>query len=155
MNDYFALIKNSCPKGMISSYNPYESKTFTYDPKSSCTYYDLFKAILGNDNCSVYNNKQMDENIIVNLDILIDNLSYAKKDDYEFDSYCGKIGLIVRGAYPHYYSNFINYLKKSDIIKSYQWGIFYFDKEHSYNINKEIQNNYEGIFIVGLTEKDY
>ena len=29
MNDYFGLLMNTCPKRMISLYNPYKSKTFT------------------------------------------------------------------------------------------------------------------------------
>ena len=156
MKDYFVVMNNSCSKGMISSYNPYNSKTFSYDPKSSCTYYDLFNAKLGNDNCSIYNDKQMKESFIANLNILVDNQTYVRNNyEYEPNEFCGKIGLIVRSSYPFYYSNFIDNLKKNDIIKSYQWGMFFFDKEQSYNINREIQDKYEGFYIVGLTEKDY
>ena len=82
MNDYFGLLMNTCPKRMISLYNPYKSKTFTYDPESTCTYYDLLKAKIGNDNFSFYNNKQMKENFIINLDILVDNQTYSS-NDYE------------------------------------------------------------------------
>ena len=157
MKDYFAVIKNSCPKGTKESfYEPYESSSFSLDPKSSSTYYDLFNAKLGNDKCSIFNDKNMNEHFIVNMDILVDNQSYSgKKEEYELDKYCGRIGLIIRSSYPYYYSNFIRFLKINDIIKSYQWGIFFFDKEQSYNINKEIQNKYEGFFIAGLEENDY
>ena len=122
MKDYFAMIKNSCPKGTIESlYEPYESKSFILDQKSSCTYYDLFNVKLGKDNCSIFNDKNMNEQYIVNMDILVDNQSYStKKEEYELDKYCGRIGLIVRSAYPYYYSNFISYLKRYDIIRSYQ-----------------------------------
>ena len=47
------------------------------------------------------------------------------------------------------------YLKKKNIIQSYQWGIFFFNENKNYNINKEIQNNYNGFYIVGITENDY
>ena len=58
----------------------------------------------------------MNENFILNMDILVDNQSYSsKKEEYELDKYCGRIGLIVRSAYPYYYSNFISYLKRSSI----------------------------------------
>ena len=154
MNDYFGLLMNTCPKRMISLYNPYKSKTFTYDPESTCTYYDLLKAKIGNDNFSFYNNKQMKENFIINLDILVDNQTYSS-NDYELGTYCGKIGLIIRDYYPSYYVNFIIYLKKKNIIQSYQWGIFFFNENKNYNINKEIQNNYNGFYIAGLTENDY
>ena len=51
MKDYFAVIKNSCTNGTIESlYEPYESKSFSFDSKSSCTNYDLFNAKLGKDN---------------------------------------------------------------------------------------------------------
>ena len=155
MNDYFGLLKNYCPKDMISLYNPYESNTFTFNPSSSCTQYDLFNAKLGNDTFYIYSDKQMKDVSKVNINILIDNQTYIKREGYESDAYCGKIGLIVRDYYPFYYSNLISNLKKYDIIKSYQWGIFFFDKEQSYNISKEIQNNYEGFFIAGLTKDDY
>ena len=154
MNDYFGLLMNTCPKGMTSLYDPYKSKTFTYDPKSTCTYYDLFKAKIGNDNFSFYNNQQMKETVIINSDILVDNQTYPRSD-YELGTYCGKIGLIVRAYYPAFYVNFISYLKKKNIIQSYQWGIFFFDENKNYNIDKEIQNNYDGFYIAGLTETDY
>ena len=155
MNDYFGLLMNTCPKGMISLYHPYKSKTFTYDPESSCTYYDLFKAKIGNDNFSFYNNQQMKETVIINSNIVVDNHTHAKKD-YELDTYCGKIGLIVRTPYySNSYVNFISYLKKNNITQSYQWGIYFFDENKNYNIDKEIQNNYDGFYIAGLTESDY
>ena len=155
MIDYFGILKNICFKGMISSYNPYESKSFTYDPQSTCTYYDLFKAKLGNDNVSLYYNIKMNDYFAVNFNFLIANQTYWNMDDYEIDKYCGKIGLIKRGSYPNYYSNFIEHLKKSDIISSYQWGIFYFDKELSYYVDKDMQNKYDGFYIAGLTDDDY
>ena len=154
MNDYFGLLMNTCPKGMISLYDPYKSKTFTFDPQSTCTYYDLFKAKIGNDNFLFYNNKQMEKTVIINSDILVDNQTFPRSFN-EFGTYCGKIGLIVRSYYPAYYVNFISYLKKKNIIPSYQWGIFFFDENKNYNIDKEIQNNYDGVFIAGLTENDY
>ena len=154
MNDYFGLLMNTCPKGMLSSYYPYKSKTFSYDPESSLTYYDLFRAKIGNDNFSFYNNQQMKETVIINSDIIVDNNTYAR-NEYELGIYCGKIGLIVRAYYPHFYVNFISYLKKNNIIQSYQWGIFFFGENKNYNIDKEIQNNYDGFYIAGLTESDY
>ena len=54
--------------------------------------------------------------------------------------------------------NLINYLKEEkEIIDSYLWGVLFFKKEdsNSYNINKEIQNKYDGFCIIGITNKDY
>jgi len=154
MNDYFGLLMNTCPKGMQSLYDPYKSKTFTYDPESTCTYYDLFKAKIGNDNFSFFNNQKMKESVIINSDILVDNQTYPR-NDYELGTFCGKIGLIVRAYYPAFYVNFISYLKNRNIIHSYQWGIFFFGENKNYNIDKEIQNNYDGFYVAGLTENDY
>ena len=152
--NYFALLMNTCPKGMHSLYDPYKSKTFTYDTKSKVTYYDLLDAKNGNDNFSFYNNKQMKENVIFNTDIIVDNHTRAK-NDYELGTYCGKIGLLVSTFYFSTYVNFIISLKEKNIIPSYQWGIYFFEGNKSYNIDKEIQNNYDGFYIVGLTENDY
>ena len=152
--NYFALLMNTCPKGMHSLYDPYKSKTFTYDTKSKVTYYDLLDAKNGNDNFSFYNNKQMKENAIFNTDIIVDNHTRVK-NDYELGTYCGKIGLLVSTFYFSTYVNFIISLKEKNIIPSYQWGIYFFEGNKSYNIDKEIQNNYDGFYIVGLTENDY
>ena len=43
----------------------------------------------------------------------------------------------------------------NEMIQSYQWGIFFLDKEQSYIIEKEIQNKYDGFIISGLLENDY
>ena len=69
---------------------------------------------------------------------------------------CKRIGLLKKYTYPSPYANFIDYSKKiKNIIDSYQWGIFFFDKEKSYNIDEEIQNKYDGFAIIGLNENDY
>ena len=153
---YFGILKDYCPKEAISEYNPYFSNTFEINNSVSFPISDLFQAKIGNDTISFYNDSKLKEKLEITFDFLIANKTQNDNDDFIPDSYCGKLGLLKKYFYPYLYSNFIDNLKKEKkIINSYQWGIFFFDKEKSYNIDEEIQKEYDGFYIVGLTKNDY
>ena len=154
-DSYFSIIKDYCSKEVISTYNPYSSETFSIDTEKSYSVSDLLNSKKGNDTIIFYNDTQFKEKLIINFDFLIANKTTKYFDEYLPDSFCGKIGLLKK--YMHYssYPVFIDYLKKQNLIDSYQWGIFFFDKEKSYNIDEDIQKKYDGFYIVGLKEVDY
>ena len=155
-DSYFRILKNFCPKEVISSYNPYFSKTFKINDEYSFSVSDLLDTKIANDTFSFYKDSKLKDKLEINFDFLIANETLNDPDNYIPDSYCGKIGLLKKPFYPYAYINFIDYAKKiKKIFDSYQWGIFFFDKEKSYNIDEEIQKEYDGFFIAGLTEDDY
>ena len=154
-DSYFAIIKDYCSKEVISTYVPYSSKTFfSIDIENSYSISDLLNSKKGNDTMTFYNDTQFKEKLIINFDFIIANKTKNIIDDYLPDSFCGKIGLLKNYAYISY-PVFIDQLKKLNIIKTYKWGIFFFDKEKSYNISEDIQKNYNGFLIAGLKEENY
>ena len=48
-DSYFAIIKDYCSKEVISTYNPYSSKTFSIDIEKSIYISDLLNPKIGND----------------------------------------------------------------------------------------------------------
>jgi hypothetical protein len=155
-DSYFRILKDFCPKGLISPYNPYFSKTFRINNEYSFSVSDLIDAKIANDTILFYNDSKLKEKFEINFDFLIENETTTDADDYIPDSYCGKIGLLKKPFYPYSYINFIDYSKKiKKIIDTYQWGIFFFDKEKSYNIDEEIQKEYNGFYLAGFAENDY
>ena len=155
-DSYFRILKNFCPKEVISSYNPYFSKTFKINDEYSFSVSDLLDTKIANDTFSFYKDSKLKDKLEINFDFLIANETLNDPDNYIPDSYCGKIGLLKKPFYPYAYINFIDYAKKiKKIFDSYQWGIFFFDKEKSYNIDEEIQEKYDGFYIIGLTDNDY
>ena len=155
-DSYFRILKDFCPKEVISSYNPHFSKTFQINDKYSFSVSDLIDSKIANDTISFYKDSKLKEKLEINFDFLIANETPNDPEDYIPDSYCGRIGLIKKPFYPYDYINFIDYAKKiKKIIDSYQWGIFFFDKEKSYNIDEEIQKEYDGFYLSGITENDY
>ena len=154
-DSYFAIIKDYCSKEVISTYNPYSSKTFSIDIEKSIYISDLLNPKIGNDTIIFSNDTKFKEKLITTFDFLIANKTTNNIDDYIPDAFCGKIGLLKKYMYHNSYPAFIDYLKKSKLIQSYQWGIFFFDKEKSYNINEDIQKNYDGFYIVGIKEEHY
>ena len=154
-DSYFAIIKDYCSKEVISTYVPYSSKTFfSIDIENSYSISDLLNSKKGNDTMTFYNDTQFKEKLIINFDFIIANKTKNIIDDYLPDSFCGKIGLLKNYAYISY-PVFIDQLKKLNIIKTYKWGIFFFDKEKSYNINEEIQKKFDGFFIAGIKTDHY
>ena len=154
-DSYFAVIKDYCTKEVISTYDPYSSNTFSIDTEKSVYVSDLLNTKMCNDSILFYNDTKFKEKLIINFDFLIANKTTKTIEDYLPDSFCGKIGLLKKYTYHNTYPVFIDYIKKINLTKSYQWGIFFFDKEKSYNINEEIQKNYDGFYIVGLKEDNY
>ena len=155
-DSYFRILKNFCPKEVISSYNPYFSKTFKINDEYSFSVSDLLDTKIANDTFSFYKDSKLKDKLEINFDFLIANETLNDPDNYIPDSYCGKIGLLKKPFYPYAYINFIDYAKKiKKIFDSYQWGIFFFDKEKSYNIDEEIQKEYDGCCILGINDDDY
>ena len=154
-DSYFAIIKDYCSKEVISTYDPYSYKTFSINTEKSYSVSDLLNSKKGNDTLIFYNDTKFKENIIINFDFLIVNETKNTIDDYLPGSFCGKIGLLKKYIYYHPFPVFIDYLKKINLIQNYKWGIFFFDKEKSYNINEEIQKKFDGFFIAGIKTDHY
>ena len=157
LDSHFGIMKDYCTKEVISTYDPYSSNSFILDKETSSSISDLSYAIKGNDTLYFYIDQKLKEQMTINFEILISNITNKTIDDYIPNTFCGKIGLLKRYYYPNpkSYINFIDYSKKNKIIQSYQWGLFFFDKEQSYIIDKEIQNKYDGFIVIGLLETDY
>ena len=155
VDSYFAIIKDYCTKEVISTYDPYSSKSCLINMEKSITISNLFNTRLANDTIIFYNDTKLEEKMIINFDYYLANKTTTSYDNYLSNSFCGKMGLLKKYSYPSTYTNFIDYLKRMKIIQSYQWGIFFFDKEKSYNIDEKIQKEYDGFFIAGLNENDY
>lgn len=153
----FSILSNNCINGSESSYNPFFSKTFLKQTSFNYTYEPISEACLATDKCTFYNNRQLSNNITFDtLKFFFGNNSSPKIDNIESERLCGTIGL-NRYSYITFLTinNFIYYLKSNKIINSYQWGIFYFDKENSYNIDQNTQSKYDGLLIVGITNDTY
>ena len=157
LDSHFGIMKDYCTKEVISTYDPYSSNSFILDKETSISISDLSNAIKGNDTLYFYIDQKLKEHMTINFEFLIPNITNKTIDDYIPNTFCGKIGLLKRYYYPNpkSYINFIDYSKENKIIQSYQWGLFFFDKEHSYIIDKEIQNKYDGFIVIGLLETDY
>ena len=157
LDSYFGIMKNYCTKDVISTYDPYTSKRFVLNVNSSLSIADLSHAKKANDTFSFYTYKNLNVKKDIKFEFLTVNKTSSTLDDKIPDNFCGKIGFLKKYYYPYPKSfiNFIDYTKKSKIIESYQWGIFFFDKEESYKVDKEIQNNFDGLIFLGLTEADY
>ena len=156
---FFAVLSNYCLKGSYSSYNPNSSKKISklsYD-----TMLNLKNASYAEDKCSFYNDLNLTENIDIDyFHYLLGNWTGNKNYiDHDSNKFCGSLGLMKYYQDRYFPSaNLINYFKEDkEIIDSYSWGVFFFDKEdiESYNIDKDIQNKYDGFCIIGITEKDY
>ena len=157
LDSYFGIMKDYCTKDVISTYDPYVSNSFTFGEEKTITISDLLYARKANDTFYFYTNKNLEEKKNITFEFLTVNKTMNTIDDYIPDAFCGKIGFLKRYYYPYSntFINFIDYTKKNKIIDSYQYGIFFFDKEESYKIDKEIQNKYDGLIFLGLTDKDY
>lgn len=153
----YTILSNFCPEGTFSSYSPYFSQTYKNLSKSSFSFDTIIDGLLASDDCLFYSDLNLTENKIINsFEFILGNNSSPGYQKLEPDKFCGCLGL-VKNPNEHYIfaENFINYLKGKKIINSYEWGIFFFDKEKSYNINNDIYNKYDGFYIAGITEDDY
>ena len=92
-DSYFRILKNFCPKEIISSYNPHFSKTFQINNEYSFSVSDLIDTKIANDTISFYKDSKFKEKLEINFDFLIADESSVNNNDYIPNSYCGKIGL--------------------------------------------------------------
>ena len=153
----YSVLSNFCPEGTFSSYSPHFSKTFKNLSKEAFSFDTITDGFRAEDNCSFYTDFNLTESkIIDSFEFIIGNNSSPGYKNMEPDKFCGSLGL-VKNPNEHYLfaKNFICYLKEERIINSYSWGIFFFDKEKSYNIDYNIQNEYDGFYIAGISEDDY
>ena len=153
----FSVLSNKCLKGSSSTYNPTLSNTFKNQTQYDMSIGSISKACLATDKCTFYKDLKLSKNITFDkLKFLLGNNSLPKDENIDSEKLCGIIGLI-RYSYNTFLTmnNFIYYLKESNLINSYKWGIFYFDKDNSYNVDKEIQSKYDGFFIAGITNNSY
>ena len=153
----FSILSNNCLKGSESSYNPHLSETFKNETDYDMNYGSISKACLGKDKCTFYNDLLLSKNISFDeFKFLFGNNTSPKSENIDSERLCGTLGL-MRYTYNTFLTmnNFIYYLKTNKIIDSYNWGLFYFDKENSYNIDKSIQSKYDGFLIAGLSNDSY
>ena len=115
------------------------------------------KGSIATDNCSFYLDKNLTKfKILDKFYFLLANYSNIDNNNVSPDKFCGVIGITKNNYDLYFYNeNFIIYLKKEKIIDDYSWGLFYFDKENSYNIIESIRNKYDGFYIIGINEVDY
>lgn len=154
----FSILSNNCLRGSYSSYDPSLSNTFKNETPYTNSIGFISKACIATEQCSFFNNINLTENINSgDFKFYLGNNSSPKNPkNIDSDRLCGIAGLI-RSSYNNNLNNYnlINFLKKNGKIDSYSWGIFYFDKENSYNVDKDIQSKYDGLLIAGITNNTY
>ena len=154
----FSILSNNCLRGSYSSYDPSLSNTFKNETPYTNSIGFISKACIATEQCSFYNNINLTENINSGdfKFYLGNNSSPKSQNNIDSDRLCGIAGLI-RSSFNNNLNNYnlIYFLKKNGIIDSYSWGIFYFDKENSYNVDKDIQSKYDGLLIAGITNNTY
>ena len=155
---FYAILSNFCKKGTYTTYNPFFSQNYRNKTITFPISFDLVNnGIVGYDNCSFFNDLNLTNSKIINsFEFILGNNSSPEFKNLEPDKYCGMLGL-AQDPNEHFLfaKNFICYLKQEKIIDSYAWGLFFFDKEKSYNIDYNIQNKYDGFYIAGITDNDY
>ena len=153
----FSVLTNNCKKGSNSSYSPNLSNTFKNITPHNYSMGLISKACLSTDKFSFYNNIDLSKNISLNdLKFLLGNNSMPSNEYIDYDKFCGIIGN-MRDSYNQFLkdNNFIYYLKRNKIINSYTFGIYYFDKDNSFKIGKEILSKYDGFYIAGISNDSY
>ena len=155
---FYAILSNYCQKPIYTTYNPFFSKNYRNKSNTFPISFDsIDNGIVANDNCSFYNDLNLtNSKIIDSFEFILGNNTSPDFKNLDSDKYCGMLGL-VQDPNEHFLfaQNFISYLKQRKIIDSYAWGLFFFDKEKSYNIDYNIQNKYDGFYIAGITDDDY
>ena len=153
----FSISSNNCLKDSYSSYDPSLSNTFKNETPYTYSIGDIKQVCIANEQCLFYNNLNLAQNIILdNFKFYLGNNTSPKSDNISPNKFCGIVGLMRYSSNSQLYDyNLVNYLKKIGKINSYSWGIFYFDKENSYNVDKDIISKYDGYLIVGITNDTY
>ena len=150
----FAVLKNYCPEESNSSYIPENSKNFIPSIYYNLTFSKITKGKVGEDNCILYYDLSLKNKMFIHDFKYL--LGYSSINISSNNNYCGILGLyhkLERDIL--YFKSLASFLKGKREIDSYSWGIFYFDEEKTYNISENIQNEYDGFLIVGITENDY
>jgi len=154
----FSILSNNCLKGSESSYDPKLSSKFNNQSSYHISLGKISKACLANDKCSFYNDLKLAKNTSFDafLFLLGNNSSPENEDVIDSNRLCGTVGL-MRYSYNTDYTmnNLVYYLKQNKVIDSYNFGIYYFDKENSLDIAQDIRDKYEGVFIVGISNSTY
>ena len=154
-NTIYGILSGYCPIGSFSLYNPYLSKNFKSLTDYEISLGSILNAAIAEDSCALFNDISLSKvKYIDNFEFLLGNYTFSSEKIP--DKYCGMVGLYKSSSNAYAYAkNFINFLKEEKIIDSYSWGIFFFDKEQSYNFEETIKNKYDGFYIAGITDEDY
>ena len=152
----YGILSGYCPEGSYSSYNPYLSQNLKMKSGYFISIGPINNAAIVEDNCTIYNNLNLTRKREIELEFLLGNYSSFLYSNRDNNKYCGRIGLYKSTVRTYSYAkNFIKYLNKEKIVDSYSWGIFFFDKENSFNVDDSILKQYNGFYIAGITSKDY
>lgn len=153
----FAVLSNHCLKGSYSTYNPTLSNTFKNQTPYDKTFGYISRACLATEKCTFYNDLKLSKNIsFEEFKFLFGNNTLPKNENSDSERLCGNIGLLRYTSNEYLtMNNFIYYLKENNLTNSKKWGLFYFDKEISYNVDKDIQAKYDGLLIAGITNNSY
>ena len=153
----YTVLSNFCPEETFSLYNPYFSQTFKNKSTNSISFDTIVNGSIAQDTCLLYTDLNLTKyKIIDSFEFILGKSSSPGNKKLEPEKFCGELGLVKNpNEYFIFAKNFINYLKEEKIINSYQWGIFFFDKEKSYNIKDDILSKFDGYYIGGITEDDY
>ena len=156
-NTIYGIMSGYCPNNSFSSYNPYFSKNFKRETDYTIYIYPIHKGAIVYDNFTLYNDLNLTQmKYIDNFEFLLGNYSFYQ--NINKNQYCGIIGLFknIVKKINTYTNNFIKYLREDKkLINSYSWGLFFFDKDKSYNVDYNIQKQYDGFYIIGITKDDY
>ena len=154
----FFLGNGLCRNNSLSTYKPFNSKFFKnlIENIERVGYIKNVNYCL--DECSLYNDINLDKNITLkNLSFLYGLSSFSKKI-INLNQICGYIGLQIEYSDVSFKDcNFIKILKQQKIISSYKWNILFFNEfiNNQSIINHDILNKYEGYLLCGLEEKDF
>ena len=150
----FSVLKNYCTEINNSTYIPEKSKRFNPSYDYNLTYSVMIKGKSAEDSVQFnYDLNLKDKRYINDFPFLI---GYSSINVTTNNKYCGVLGLYHKLEKEiFYFKSLISYLKSKREIDSYSWGIFYFDKENSYNINANIKKMYDGDLIIGIKDEDY
>ena len=152
-----AILSNYCLKGTNTSYIPSLSSSYRNSTPYNIRVWSIVNASLSQDIFLLYNNLQLtNKTKIENFDFLVGLLNEIDEDYIEYGKYCGMLGLLMKSYEGYLFNeNFVRHLKKEKIIDTYNWGMFFFDKEGSYKVNNDIKNEYDGFYILGFYEQKY
>ena len=153
---YFFLGKGLCRKDSLSIYSLQNSNDFKNISYCTNNLANIIDVCYSKEKISLFSNIKLNENITLNnLDLLF-GINRYKNEIYDLNKICGYIGLQIEyNSLDYKEYNFIKILKKETVIPTYTWSILYFNDKLKYVLPDNIRNNNQGLFIIGLEEKDY